>query len=339
MVYSNYNYEENFPPAASNWSFEIGSIKPEDPNFVFSNPFYPFRIFTTGQQLIVYLASNTAEDFDQSCPGYGEAFRVYLHGSDEIPWYLHQFYDIGIKTYTTLSVEPRIVMATESMETYSPERRKCYFEGEKWLKYFKYYTKRNCELECLINITKAVCNCSRFNFPREPGVRICGLKDYQCVSRFATFYLNVESASATLNFTKAYQGRFRCNCWAACRSIQYSADKRVAKLFDNQYKKVEEQYINANGSVETKTVNYEMTKLFVKFKDSEFFAMKRSELYGLTDFIANCGGLLGLFMGVSLLSFVEIIYFFTVRFFIGIFDRHKKVDTPVIDEEEEEDEQ
>lgn len=277
------------------------------------------------------------EDFDQSCPGYGETFRVYLHGSDEVPWYLHQFYDIGIKTYTTLSVKPRIVMATDRMETaYSAEKRKCYFEGEKRLKYFKYYTKRNCELECLINITQAVCNCSRFSFPRDEGVRICGLRDYQCVTRFATFYLNVESASATLNFTRAYQGRFRCNCWAACRSVQYGADKREAKLFDNQYKKVEKQYINANGSVGIKMVKYEMTKLYITFKDSEFFAMKRSELYGLTDFIANCGGLLGLFMGVSLLSFVEIIYFFTVRFCIGIFNRHKIVDPVVIDEEEEE---
>lgn len=40
---------------------------------------------------------------------------------------------------------------------------------------------------------------------------------------------------------------------------------------------------------------------------------KRSELYGLTDFLANCGGLLGLCMGVSLLSLVELCYFCTVR--------------------------
>lgn len=42
---------------------------------------------------------------------------------------------------------------------------------------------------------------------------------------------------------------------------------------------------------------------------------KRSELYGPTDFLANCGGLLGLFMGVSLLSIVEIVYYLTIRLF------------------------
>ncbi|XP_063706288.1 pickpocket protein 28-like [Culicoides brevitarsis] len=321
-----FNYDENFPPTAANWSFEMDSIKPENPNFVFTNPFYPFRVFTTGQQLIVYLASNVADDFDSYCPGYGGTFRVYLHAPNELPWYSHQYHDINIKTYTTLSVEPHVVMATERMRTsYGPERRKCYFDGEKRLKYFKHYTKRNCELECLINITQAICNCSRFNFPRDLGVNICGLRDYECMTRTATFYLNVESASATLNVTKAYQGRFKCNCWASCRSVRYTAEKREEKLFHNQHKHVQVKKTGENGSVKITEVNYEMTKLYVTFKDSEFFALKRSELYGLTDFVANCGGLLGLFMGVSLLSLVEIIYFLTVRFFMGIFNRHKKI--------------
>lgn len=54
-------------------------------------------------------------------------------------------------------------------------------------------------------------------------------------------------------------------------------------------------------------------RLAIFFKDKQFITSKRSELYGPTDFIANCGGLLGLFMGVSLLSVVEIVYHFTLR--------------------------
>jgi Amiloride-sensitive sodium channel len=53
--------------------------------------------------------------------------------------------------------------------------------------------------------------------------------------------------------------------------------------------------------------------LSLLFKEEQIFSSKRSELYGQTDFIANCGGLLGLFMGVSLLSIVEVVYFFTLR--------------------------
>jgi acid-sensing ion channel, other len=39
------------------------------------------------------------------------------------------------------------------------------------------------------------------------------------------------------------------------------------------------------------------------------------ETYTVTQFLAICGGLLGLFLGVSLLSLIEIIYFATLRLF------------------------
>lgn len=54
-------------------------------------------------------------------------------------------------------------------------------------------------------------------------------------------------------------------------------------------------------------------RLSIFFKENQFITSKRSELYGPTDFLANCGGLLGLFMGVSLLSIVEMIYYCTLR--------------------------
>lgn len=54
-------------------------------------------------------------------------------------------------------------------------------------------------------------------------------------------------------------------------------------------------------------------RLSIYFKEHQFITSKRSELYGLTDFLGACGGLLGLFMGVSVLSIVECIYYFTLR--------------------------
>lgn len=58
---------------------------------------------------------------------------------------------------------------------------------------------------------------------------------------------------------------------------------------------------------------YQFAVLRIFFKETQFITSKRSELYGLTDFIANCGGLLGLFIGVSTLSIVEIFYYLTIK--------------------------
>lgn len=61
----------------------------------------------------------------------------------------------------------------------------------------------------------------------------------------------------------------------------------------------------------------------VFFASNQFLSSKRSELYGIADLIANIGGLFGLFMGVSILSLVEIIYFSTIRLFTNLKMRHE----------------
>lgn len=58
---------------------------------------------------------------------------------------------------------------------------------------------------------------------------------------------------------------------------------------------------------------FEYSRLSIYFKEPRFLSMRRSELFGITDFLANCGGLLGLFLGFSFLSLIEIFYFFTLR--------------------------
>lgn len=53
--------------------------------------------------------------------------------------------------------------------------------------------------------------------------------------------------------------------------------------------------------------------LTIYFKDRGVGHMERAEVYTLTDFMGMSGGLLGLFLGFSMLSIVEFIYFFTLR--------------------------
>lgn len=47
----------------------------------------------------------------------------------------------------------------------------------------------------------------------------------------------------------------------------------------------------------------------------------------MTDFVAACGGLIGLFMGISLLSIVEFFYYFSLRLFCSIRLKKAKIDT------------
>jgi hypothetical protein len=53
-----------------------------------------------------------------------------------------------------------------------------------------------------------------------------------------------------------------------------------------------------------------VNKFEVYFKSNKFVVNKRSERFGFIDFISNCGGLMGLFMGISLLSIAESFHYF-----------------------------
>lgn len=51
------------------------------------------------------------------------------------------------------------------------------------------------------------------------------------------------------------------------------------------------------------------------FRDQEVVTIQRMALYTYTDFLAVCGGLLGLFLGASVLSIIEFIYYSTLRLY------------------------
>ncbi|XP_017840244.1 pickpocket protein 28-like [Drosophila busckii] len=62
----------------------------------------------------------------------------------------------------------------------------------------------------------------------------------------------------------------------------------------------------------------QMSRLSIYFKQRQIITSKRSEIYGITDFLVNCGGVFGLFMGFFILSLVDILYHFTLRFIANL---------------------
>jgi acid-sensing ion channel, other len=85
-----------------------------------------------------------------------------------------------------------------------------------------------------------------------------------------------------------------CGCLPDCNTIEYPFN-------------VIDQSMPLSNSSEIHSV------VTVLFGDSEFMAYRRYERFGGVTLLSNIGGLLGLFLGVSLLSIVEVLYFFTLR--------------------------
>lgn len=54
------------------------------------------------------------------------------------------------------------------------------------------------------------------------------------------------------------------------------------------------------------------------FKERTFISIIRLETNTMSKFISNCGDWFGLFMGASVLSIVELIYYFTLRLYLKL---------------------
>lgn len=84
---------------------------------------------------------------------------------------------------------------------FHPNNRRCYFEGEKQLKFFQSYTKALCEWECKTNLTLEKCGCVKFSMPRDNTTKICKTSQLECV-------MDVESPN--------------CECFVPCNDVTYS---------------------------------------------------------------------------------------------------------------------
>lgn len=78
---------------------------------------------------------------------------------------------------------------------------------------------------------------------------------------------------------------------------------------------VEIVFINLYSELFSSIFSSTFSRVVISFTEEQFIPQKRSESQSLIDILANAGGLFGLFMGASLLSFAELAYYLTLRIF------------------------
>lgn len=173
-------------------------------------------------------------------------------------------------------------------------------------------------MECSAKIYLRQCKCILYYMPRfEDDIVICGRQNDACV------------ADVTNKMNARKNSSFACHCLPGCVEVNYDADISMAPLLRGapilQKRK---------GLLEP---NVSVAHIF--YKKNFFRSQKKDELIGFTEFLckfdfhqfvillirifflffgfgiisANTGGLLGLFMGFSVFSIVEVLYFLSLR--------------------------
>ncbi|CRK90292.1 CLUMA_CG004020, isoform A [Clunio marinus] len=313
---------------------------------------YPHRILGSGKKAgLTVLLGMRKKDIDFACSNGTAGFRLTLHTPDEFPRPDFKYLTIPFNMMSLISVIPQVLTTSKNLKNYEPRKRKCYFQGEKQLKFFKHYTQSNCKLECLTEFVRKKCGCVKFSMPHENTTKMCTSTDIKCmetaesdlimselekkikedVTKAASPPMVVNSPVIPIMVSnmklKKVSETKACGCLPSCSSIFYNTEMSQT-LFDV----VQSQRDVASDRSKTeefkdKADDYIFSKFEIYFKEDEFIESKRTELYGWTNFLSNCGGFLGLLMGGSLLSLVEIFYHCTMKNF---FKRRREMKERVV---------
>ncbi|XP_075980850.1 pickpocket protein 28-like isoform X2 [Anticarsia gemmatalis] len=327
-LHKDYPYLEH-DNIAESWSLEEGYAQ--------GTPIetYPHRGSGYGVKSgLTFLLKAKKVDLDYLCRGPVQGFKILLHNPAELPRLSQQYFRSPLSQEVVVAVKPKMMTTSEGLRPYEPTRRQCYFPSERYLQYFKVYTQANCEMECLSNFTYTRCGCVHFGMPYGPNMAVCNAGSRECIKKAQMELVTIDiksrlqsMGSIDSNETdieslgEAFKVSSKCQCLPACTSIEYEAETSQA---DYDWAAIFRAYRLNNVSEELRDLSY--SRVMVFFKEAQFITSRRSELYGQTDFLANCGGLLGLFMGFSILSVAEIIYFLTLRLCCVLWRRQKRIE-------------
>uniref|UniRef100_A0A6P7F4N0 Sodium channel protein Nach-like n=1 Tax=Diabrotica virgifera virgifera TaxID=50390 RepID=A0A6P7F4N0_DIAVI len=253
-------------------------------------PKNPRRVSACGYQTgLEVLLNNKPDDFFATLiPSFG--LKILIHNPYTFPDWNIQNMLIHLKTVNFIGLTPTITMCTENVKHIEVERRQCWFSYERHLIYFQKYNYRNCMIECRMNLTIEMCQCVPVYFiPRHDLIR-SSIPGYN----FSNHQIVQESASQ----------KGRCNCLPDCHFIIYSAESSFGILS----REFSMNHHNLYGGVHLK--NHSVVRVF--FNDLVGVKNRTDVKFNWHSLLAFYGGLLGLFMGFSFISGIEIIYFFTV---------------------------
>ncbi|XP_031627357.1 pickpocket protein 28-like [Contarinia nasturtii] len=298
-----FNISATLEAYANNWSAEKGFGSEELKNNKLG---YPRPVAGTGTNLglSIILDAGIAEYYCSSTNSYG--FKFLLHSPNEVPMISTYGTSVSNGYESRVIITPTLSEATKKIRKMDVKVRQCLFEEENFLLYYRTYTRGNCQMECNAKIYLRQCNCILYYMPRfKDDITICGRSDEACIEK------------TTLQIQEHNNTELLCDCLPSCFEVTYDSEISMAPLLPQAPLLAKQGLLGPNVSV-----------MHIFFKNNYFRSQRKDELIGFTEFLSNTGGLLGLFMGFSLFSFIEIFYFLTIRPFsnyIKVSENRQKV--------------
>ncbi|XP_063623985.1 pickpocket protein 28-like [Cydia splendana] len=195
--------------------------------------------------------------------------------------------EVSQKRYISI----RTIANDEAARFISPVKRKCRYTDENFLDVYRHYSYSACTVQCRKDAQIRFCNCTNYFTPNVPEHLKCDVNGIICLN-------NHINELSVLKAKWSNRPGLYCDCLPSCTEAEIS----VVKDF------------KLTASTEFAAVHIELAIL-----PSERY--KRNVVRGILDLVVSTGGTGGLFLGASILSFVEFVYILLLRPFCDIYSQ------------------
>ncbi|GAB0094040.1 NACH [Sergentomyia squamirostris] len=211
--------------------------------------------------------------------------NIFVHAQSEISgWDFRPQLEWHTDFSSDILITMKQTYTTEEARQLSVGQRKCIFPNEKKIKSFPFdeeYTFTGCMIDCRMEKSLKLCHCLPpfYHSLGESLGTYCTIEDLPCLAKYSQ------------NITQITDCR---QCELSCLNTVYDVDK-LSKVSNSESTHDGGAYIN------------------VEYLTWPIIRYKREVLFGWVDLLVSFGGIAGLFLGFSLLSGVEILYYFSLR--------------------------
>ncbi|KAH9644843.1 hypothetical protein HF086_007931 [Spodoptera exigua] len=215
--------------------------------------------------------------------------------------------DVG-PCYILNSIQTNRILSVRNIENdpliteTTPEQRACRFHHENEGGLYPHYSYSACTVLCRKKAQLESCHCNDHFMLGTTEETLCNLTGMACLNK-------LQSHLTTLKPAWAKRPGLSCNCLPSCDETEITVIKDVTS--------------SVKGKANKKKAHVEIVLAYLP---TERF--KRNVVRSRLDLVVSVGGTTGLFVGASLLSFVELFFFFTVRFISNIWMERKRNKDP-----------
>lgn len=153
------------------------------------------------------------------------------------------------------------------------------------LEYFATYTKKNCHFECLIKAIYRKCSCRPPYLPDNPASPVPICKYSQHVNCTSLLLMDFDYGD--------------CRCITPCTELSYRKTVYYTEMHTNFREKTANLLKNFPDIA--------LASVRISLPESQEYVHEEKEDYGISRYLSDVGGAMGLVLGVSLVSFLELV--------------------------------